>query len=111
MHGQEIQRHDFTIKQGTTTRIGFPVVDALGEPADLTGYEVKSQIRDEKTRTLLYEFVTSTQGNLAIIAVEPDVSTDWTWKEGVYDVEITSPTGDVTRISQGKIKVNREVTL
>jgi hypothetical protein len=46
-----------------------------------------------------------------VIAVSPDESTDWKWRDAYYDVEITHPSGAPRiRIAEGKVRVRPEVT-
>ena len=86
--------------------------------ADLTGYSARGYVKASRTlggASVLFEFdaymtVDPAEGTVTI-DLPADVSTAWTWTEGVYDMELfdSSPANDV-RFMQGKIKVDKEVT-
>jgi hypothetical protein len=109
---------DYTLEvvQGTDQQWRFPVTDATGADLDITNWTVHSQIRARTPATeVLYEWSTvdgnATAGagffTLDLSATE---SSAFTWRSGVYDVEITSPQGKTTRAKQGPVKVSPEVT-
>ena len=118
--------YSFTIEQGTTfTRI-FKYKDEDGNPVDLTGYDVRMQIRSTYDSATLAS-LTSGSGDF-VLSVPPDAAegvTDknqikltisashtaaYTFDQALYDIELESGTGVVTRLLQGKIKLSREVT-
>ena len=118
--------YSFTIEQGTTfTRI-FKYKDEDGNPVDLTGYDVRMQIRSSYDSAVLAS-LTSGSGDF-VVSVPPDAAegvTDknqikltisanntaaYTFDQALYDIELESGTGVVTRLLQGKIKLSREVT-
>lgn len=103
-------KSDLTIEQGTTWSHGWAVT-YNGDPIDDT-WDARSQIRKTiETVSTLHEFAASVNPDgSVVIAVDPDDSSDWTWRGGVYDVEVESPDGVVLRVAQGKIKVIPEVT-
>jgi hypothetical protein len=105
------------IKQGTSWGWEWDILDPnTGDPLDLTDWTVKGQVRESfDSPSVLYEW--STEAGNAIVStgkvevvVNPDVSAAWTWRVGRYDIELTNPAGKVARISQGSVKVSREVT-
>lgn len=111
-----MQRVDLVIEQGTTWGIAFPLLDEADQPADLTGWSARAQVRTKVgDSTVLYEW-SSDGGNIevgngrAILTVPPAVSSAWTWRKGVYDLELTSPSGDVIRPVGGGVRVDPEVT-
>lgn len=105
------------IQQGTSWGWQWHILDPnTGDDMDLTGWTVKGQVRESiDSSTVLYEWNT-TDGNAIVslgkveIIVDPDVSSAWVWNRGRYDLELTNPAGKVARISQGSVKVSREVT-
>ncbi len=104
------------IEQGTTWAISWPILDAAGEPMDLTGWTVRAQIRESVTAAeVLHEFTTA-KGNATVeqsyvtLSVAPSESSAWPWRNAVYDVELTDPTGRVARIAEGAVTVSPEVT-
>lgn len=83
----------------------------------LNDYEARLHIRDKVTSasTLFeattddYITITGSQG-IVYLEIPSAITTAWTWTKGVYDLEIISPTGKVSRIAQGNVKVDPEVT-
>tara|TARA_R110002050_G_scaffold249951_3_gene387856 strand:- start:3239 stop:3613 length:375 start_codon:yes stop_codon:yes gene_type:complete len=118
--------YSFTIEQGTTFERVFKYKDENGAPVDLTGYDVRMQIRSTYGSDILAN-LTSGSGDF-VISVPPDAAdgvTDknqikltisathtaaYTFDQALYDIELESGTGVVTRLLQGKIKLSREVT-
>tara|TARA_R110000737_G_scaffold51736_1_gene73227 strand:+ start:96 stop:473 length:378 start_codon:yes stop_codon:yes gene_type:complete len=119
--------YSFTIEQGTTfTRI-FKYKDEDGNPVDLTGYDVRMQIRSTYDSATLAS-LTSGSGDFVlsvpIDAISPHTTTKnqikltisatntaaYNFDQALYDIELESETGVVTRLLQGKIKLSREVT-
>ena len=108
-------RTALTIPQGTSWGVAWPITED-GEPAEIDSWTVKAQVRETVTSTaVLYEWSSDAETALTadsrvVLLVAPNVSTAWTWRRGVYDVELTSPDGAVYRISEGVIYVSPEVT-
>lgn len=104
------------IQQGTTWAVSWPITDDQGSPLDVSGCTVRSQIRPAKdSDEVLHEFSTQTgnasaEQNAVTLSVAPAVSSAWTWRNGVYDVELTDPAGRVARIAEGTVTVSPEVT-
>jgi hypothetical protein len=108
--------HDLRIKQGETWRRTFPVYNAAGGPLDLTGCTVRGQVRATKTSgSVLHTWVTGLE-NIALapgqvtLYVPAAVSSAWTWTAGRWDLELTDTAGDVTRLVEGVVLVDPEVT-
>lgn len=99
------------IPQGATWAHGW-IVNYNGAPIDAT-WAARSQVRKTVTSsTVLHEFTASvTPEGAVVLAVEPDESSAWTWREGVYDVEVESPDGIVLRVvDASSVTVSPEVT-
>ena len=96
-------------------------------PVDLTGYTARSQIRETvESSTILAQFTTSIQADVgtgvdSVIRLQLPSDPNQTYNttelvptpSGLYyvwDVEIVSPGGQVTRIVQGDVEVSAEVT-
>jgi hypothetical protein len=84
-----------------------------GQPLNLTGYTVASSMRKSYTSTIVYNF-TATVHNAETGKVRLQLSNTQTsaipagrW---LYDVEITSPTGNRTRVVEGIVTVTPEIT-
>ena len=87
-------------------------------PVDLTGFTAQMQIRQTvQSATILYTASTSlgqivlggTAGTIALTIPASDTA-GFTWLRGVYDMNLTSSGGIVTRLIQGNVIVSPEVT-
>ena len=105
--------YNFTIEQGTT----FSRVLTLqenGSAMNLTGYSVASQMRSTHdsssiVATFSGSVTNASSGQLTLSSTNSQTSAI---EEAiyVYDVEITSGAGAVTRILEGNVTVTPEVT-
>ena len=104
------------IQQGTTWGVSWPITDAQGNPLDVSGSTVRAQIRPSKdSGEVLHEFSTEAgnavaEQNAVTLSVQPATSSAWSWRNGVYDVELTDSTGRVARIAEGTVTISPEVT-
>lgn len=86
-------------------------------PQDLTGYTARMDIKDKVGGTVLMAL---TSVNLRILldnttkTIKLDIdaadTAAITWKKGVYDLELISPSGVVTALLFGTVSVTPEVT-
>ena len=91
-------------------------------PVDLTGYTARMKIKDKVGGTVLASTdALDAPKNVLAIAIDNATKTitlsipatatdDFTWKTGVYDLEMVSASGVVTAILSGKVSVTKEVT-
>lgn len=109
---------NITIDQGATFVKAYRwKVD--GVAVDLTGYTAKMQVRKKASATseVLLE-ASSANGRVTITALEgrvaikiPDeITAALDFSEAVWDLELTSPAGDVKRLVQGTVTLDKEVT-
>lgn len=95
---------------------GFVVYRA---PVDLTGFAARMSIKDKVGGTLL-ESLTSAGGEIDIDTVNYKITRTldavttaaFTWKKGVFDMEMVSPDGTpvVTLLDDGAVLIEQEVT-
>lgn len=86
-------------------------------PQDLTGYTARMTIRDRAGGTELVA-LTSADSEILLdvaaftitLALSAAVTAAFTWTKGVYDLELVSSTGRVTRILSGTVTLSKEVT-
>ena len=130
--------HPATVIDATTVELNdIDPVDANGKewsaytdsgflnwnaPVDLTGYTARMKIKDKVGGTVLASTdVLDAPKNVLTITIDNTLKTitlsiaatdtdDFTWKTGVYDLEMVSATGAVTAILSGKVSVTREIT-
>lgn len=111
-------RYDFEIEQGTTFVLAFSWKDEAGTPIPLTGYTARMQVRHSVSAEEVLLDLTTENDRLVIdelngrvtIVLDPVVTAAITWRKGMYDLELVSPTGGVKRLVEGAVTVSREVT-
>lgn len=118
--------YSFTIEQGTTFERIFKYKDEDGNPLDLSGYDIRMQIRSSFDSAILAN-LTSGSGDFVIsvpadaaegvtaknqikLTISASHTAAYTFDQARYDIELESTAGVVTRLLQGKIKLSREVT-
>jgi len=124
-------RYLFTIEQGATTDLLLEYKDSNGSPVDLSGYTARMQIRPSVDSTTTYLSITNvtasdgtglnltpqsgsvtlprTSGSIGLF-ISAASSSALTFSEGVYDIELQSQSGIVTRLLEGIVKLSKEVT-
>jgi hypothetical protein len=125
-------KQDILIEQGATFRwvitLYNPLLDLGGDPVsppqadennpvDLTGYTARMQVREKVDSPDPMLSISDATGeitgldNTGLIEIEvADEVTSTISKSGVYDLEIESAGGIVTRLFQGKARLSKEVT-
>lgn len=105
--------YNFVLDQGATFTRQLTVKEN-GSAMNLTGYSVASKMRSTHDTSTVAGTFTCTISNASggIITISMTSSTTAAIEEGmyVYDLEITSSGGTVTRLMEGNITVNPEVT-
>lgn len=87
-------------------------------PLDLTGYTARMQIRQSIGSPQPLLELTTEDGGIIIDAatgtverrIDAAATAALTWTQGVYDLELVDPDGFTTRLAQGSVTVEREVT-
>jgi hypothetical protein len=111
--------HDILIEKGATFQLSLLWKDGAGSPITLVGYTARMQVRqkhdsiDPAALDLTTENGGITLGGAAgtinVIAAAT-ATDDITFKRGVYDLELVSGAGIVTRLIEGFVTVTPEVT-
>lgn len=110
---------DLTIEQGATFTLELLCEDANGDAIDLTGYSAAMDIKRSAAETSALLQLTTDNGRIIITAATGSVLLYLTatetaaldWSRGVYDLELTSAGGDVTRLAEGAVVVSANVTV
>lgn len=106
-------RYDLKVEQGATFVVEIECQDEAGNPIDLTGYSAAAQIRrTHSSASPSAEFtptIIPTLGRVSL-ALTASQTSGVTHSTGVWDCELTSPEGVVTRLAEGKVSVSPEVT-
>ena len=110
--------HNFTVNQGATLRRQFRWTVA-GQPVDLAGYRVHSQWRLKVTSPDALADLTTENGGIEItdpasgvfaLSMSAEQTSALSFKTAVYDIELISPAGVVTRLLAGTVTLSLEVT-
>lgn len=109
---------DLTIEQGATFDDTWTWTDSNGDPVNLTGYTARAQVRSQVTSSSTVVSVTSgnglTLGGVAgTIRMQLSAATTAALTapfSGVWDLEVESSGGVVTRLFSGTVTVTAEVT-
>lgn len=110
--------YDFTIEQGTTHRMSFLWEDSEAVPINLTSYTARMQARKAFNAEEVLINATTENGMITLIPATGEVQIELpesitallTWSQALYDLELISSDGTVTRLVQGSITISREVT-
>jgi|TARA_R110001583_G_scaffold3215_1_gene21035 hypothetical protein len=105
--------YNFILEQGATFTRTLTVQEN-GSAMNLTGYSVASKMRSTHDSGTVVGTFSCTISNASggVIVMTMTSSTTGNIEEGmyVYDIEITSSAGTVTRLMEGNVTVNPEVT-
>ena len=121
-------KYSFSIEQGATTSFQVVYKDANSNPVDLSGYQARMQIRETiASSTVICRLSSSLDadgtglnlsgsvGTLPLssgsigVYISAASSSGFTFDTAVYDLELVTG-GTVTRLLQGTIKLDKEVT-
>lgn len=120
-----VEIKNLTIYQGSDTNdVSFRPDEIDTTLTDLTDYTAQMQIRPYVYSDVIYDDLTTTESRITIEQVTVEEETYWQvtihfpnavttlydFVTGVYDLELISTTDEITRILQGTVYVNREVT-
>ena len=92
--------------------------DIYSPVKDLTGYTARIQLRSDINSPDVILELTTENGRIALSPLEGKIQLKLSATEtsaldfakAVYDMEVSSPTGDVTRVIQGNFSLSRQVT-
>lgn len=105
------------IPQGSTYLHTFYYQNSDSTPVDLTGFIGRMHVREsiDATTTLYDSTVTGDitidgPAGEVILEIAAAETATWTFTTAYFDLEIEDVSGKVTRLVQGKIKVDPEVT-
>lgn len=108
--------YQLTIYEGDDFNRSITFKDDNDDLVDLTGYSSQMHIRNKVEDTAFIDWTSfiTLGGVLGTIDINvPAVSTNyanWSYYEGVYDLELTSGAGAKFKLIRGTISVIREVT-
>ncbi len=111
-------QYDFEVEQGTTFSKSVQWKDANGNTINLNGYTARMQLRRSKTSPTILVEATTENGKLVVngpggavtITFSAADTAQWSFSRAVYDLELISAGGIVTRLLEGSFTVSKEVT-
>lgn len=100
------------IDQGSTYSTTLSLTTETDEAMDLTGYSGAAQIRKHYTSSNSYSFVVdlNSVAGTVLLSMSANTTANLTAGRYVYDVEIVSASGAVTRVVEGIVTVTPNVT-
>jgi len=109
---------DIVIEAGTTFDYILSYADCDGLPIDLTGYTARMKARTSHSSLTVLLDMTTANGKLVLGGIAGTIqllldaveTAGLTFTCAVYDLELVSPGGVVTRLIEGKVSVSPEVT-
>ena len=105
-------KYNIVADQGATFNLNFTIATD-GVALNLTGYTFAMQVRrSSNSSTALLNITSATMTSVGTVAVTVSATTMNTVPAGrwVYDIELTSSSGEVTRILEGRFIVKAQVT-
>jgi len=102
---------NLTADQGSTFESSVDVTGADGLALDLTTYTVRAQVRKSYNSSTSVDFIT-TKDSSGNISLSLSATQTGNMKAGryVYDVEIESSSGTVSRVLEGQLEITPRVT-
>lgn len=112
--------YNFKVNQGSDQTFHLRLKDSTGEIIQLSGYSARMQVRRAVWSANVVDDLSSF-GDDSRISIDAEngrmslrfphsITETYPAASLVYDIEIKSESGEITRILQGKISVSAEVT-
>ena len=109
---------NLTIVQGATYRKTLTWKDSDLVLIDLTGYTARMKARDAVGAVAELLDLTTENGGITLggalgtieLFISDTATGALTWSRAVYDLELEDAGGDVTRLVEGTVRVNPEIT-
>lgn len=118
MHYSTSNVYDILVDQGATLNRALFLKNSAKRPVDISNYIGRMHIRDVTNSSVIVKTLTTENGGLTIygptgrvdVFLKPSETDDLQAKDYVYDLELESEEGDVTKIVSGKLTVRAEIT-
>ena len=103
---------NLVIDQGADFDAMIDVTDTGGITYDLTNYNVAAQMRKNYASSSATSFTAThnSQGGQIALSLSNSITGDLEPGRYLYDVEITSPSGTITRVVEGVVTVTPGIT-
>lgn len=108
-------KYNLSIEQGASFYLKLTWKSATNQPINTTGYTGKMQIRNRVGGTILSDMTTENNkikiSSAGVIELKlPASDTNQIKTNGVYDLQLISPSGEITRFLEGEVKISLAVT-
>ena len=109
-------RHDIVIEEGADWQITFTYLDKVGAAISTSGFSARLKVKESIGGTLIDSLVSGGEITLGgsngeyVIGVAASVTAYYDFDWGVYELEIVTAGGVVTRLVEGRVEFRREVT-
>lgn len=106
------RRLDIKIEQGANFKLNVGVNGIT----DLSGYTARMQVRPTVDSITKYVDETSSTSSITLVGtnvvinISSTITNAYTWDSGVWDLEIQSGSGEVSRLLQGYATLSKQVT-
>lgn len=103
---------NLVIDQGTDFSARIDLVDGSNNPYNLTGFTAAAQMRKNYASETAYNFDVTNKGDLGQLFLSMNNTTTSQLEPGryLYDVEITSSSGSISRVVEGIVTVTPGIT-
>jgi len=100
------------VDQGATYSTSLNLTDDNGNPLDLTAFTAAAQMRKHYTSSNAVSFVVTTGGTTGVLTLALSANTTANIASGryLYDVELTDSTNSISRIVEGIVTINPNIT-
>lgn len=110
--------YDLFVEQGATFIKTITWKDSAGDEVNLTGYTARMQFRSSVNSSTILASATTEDGRIVLggaagtiaITFDADDTAAFNFVSAVYDLELESAAGFVTRLLEGGVEVSKEVT-
>ena len=110
--------HHFIVEQGATFGQTLTLKDSAGSVLNLTGFSGAMQFRENPEASSSILDITTANSRMTMggnagtitLAVSATDTAALTASDGVFDLEITSGAGIVTRLIEGTFSIRRNIT-
>ena len=106
-------RYNIVLDQGSDFEIVWPIFGPTGTAQNVVGWSASMQVREsaDAADTLVDLAGRLTVGGSSVtLSIPGNVSSDWEWRYGYYDLELANPGGAVSRIAYGRFVGTPEIT-
>jgi len=118
VHSYNSNVYDILVDQGATLNRALFLKNSAKRPINLTGFSARMHIRNSINSSIIVEILTTDNEQITIdeptgridIYLSPAETEALEAKKYVYDLELESPEGEVTKVVSGQLIVRSEIT-